>query len=318
MDYLLEGSVRRAGDRVRVMAQLVGASKQTQLWTETYERPVTDVLNIQREIADHLMRSLSIQLLPARAATAAAGPVNLESYDKYLLGLHEIGKGTREGGSKAIAYFKEALAPGIPRMRGSMRRSLRRTPRSTTYYSSPTEVMPLARDAAQRALALDPELAAAHVTLANVRLLFDWDWPAAEREYGGRWRSIRICPRQTSAMPPISRPWVASTKRSLVSQQAYRFDPLALESRNEALWIYYFSGRHAARPSSNARKTIELEPAAGLPYAMLALAHAISANVQKRFEPQRPPFGSRTARRFSRPRPRRSHAPVNVPRPGSS
>ena len=102
VDYLLDGSVRRAGDRVRVIAQLVDVSKQTQLWTETYERPVTDVLHIQREIADHLVRSLSIQLLPARSSAAAAGPVNPESYDKYLLGLHAIGKGTREGGNKGI------------------------------------------------------------------------------------------------------------------------------------------------------------------------------------------------------------------------
>ena len=144
---------------------------------ETYERPVTDVLHIQREIADHLVRSLSIQLLPARSSASAAGPVNPESYDKYLLGLHAIGKGTREGGNKAIAYFKEALAknPGNARMHAALAQAYTAV---TTYYSSPTEVMPLARDAAQRALALDPELAAAHVTLANVRLLFDWDWSA--------------------------------------------------------------------------------------------------------------------------------------------
>ena len=110
VDYLLEGSVRRAGERVRVIAQLVDASQQTRLWSKTYERPVVDVLHIRREIADHLIRSLSIQLLPARASRAAAAPVNFESYDKYLLGLHGIGKGTREGGKKAIERLKDALA----------------------------------------------------------------------------------------------------------------------------------------------------------------------------------------------------------------
>jgi len=272
VDFLLEGSVRRAGDRVRVTAQLVRAAEQTQLWSETYERPVTDVLNIQREIADHLTRSLSIQLLPAHAAAAAPGPVNFESYDKYLLGLHEIGKGTREGGSRAIEYFKEALAtdPDNARIHAALSQAYTAV---NTYYSSPREVMPLARDAAQRAIALDPDMAAPHVTLGNVRLLFDWDWPAAERAYR---RALDINPNSPAAhlgyaiyLSTLGRFDEAIAR----VQQAYRFDPLALESRNEALWVYYFSGR-MQDTIEQCRKTIELEPSAGLPYAILALAHA--------------------------------------------
>jgi serine/threonine protein kinase/Flp pilus assembly protein TadD len=272
VEYLLDGSVRRVGERVRVIAQLVHASKQTQLWTETYERPVTDVLHIQREIADHLIRSLSIQLLPARASTPAAGPVNFESYDKYLLGLHEVGKGTRDGGNKAIGYFKEALArnPGNARIHAALAQAYTAV---NTYYSSPTEVMPLAREAAQRALALDQELAAAHVTLGNVRLLFDWDWSGAEREYR---RALEINPNLPEANLGYAT-YLGTLGRfdEAISRvrQAYRFDPLALESRNEALWIYYFSGR-MHETVEQCRQTIDLEPAAGLPYTMLALAYA--------------------------------------------
>jgi eukaryotic-like serine/threonine-protein kinase len=272
VDYLLEGSVRRVGARVRVIAQLVHASKQTQLWSESYERPVTDVLHIQREIADHLTRSLSIRLLPARPSTLAAGPVDPESYDKYLLGLHEVGKGTREGGNKAIAYFKEALAsnPENARIHAALAQAYTAV---TTYYSSPTEVMPLARDAALRALALDPQLAAAHVTLANVRLFFDWDWSAAERDYR---RALEINPNLAAANLGYAN-YLATLGRFDEAiarvKQAYRFDPLALESRNEALWIYYFSGR-LQETVEQCRRTINLEPAAGLPYAMLALAYA--------------------------------------------
>ena len=272
VDYLLDGSVRRVGERVRVIAQLVHASKQTQMWSETYERPVTDVLHIQREIADHLVRSLSIQLLPARATTSAATPVNPESYDKYLLGLHEIGKGTPDGGNKAIGYFKEALGrnPENARIHAALAQAYTAV---TTYYSAPTEVMPLARDAALRALALDPELAAAHVTLANVRLLFDWDWSASEREYR---RALEINPNLPEANLGYAT-YLATLGRfdEAISRvkQAYRFDPLALESRNEALWIYYFSGR-LRETVEQCRRTIDMEPAAGLPYSMLALAHA--------------------------------------------
>jgi eukaryotic-like serine/threonine-protein kinase len=272
VDYLLDGSVRRVGDRVRVIAQLVDASKQTQLWSETYERPVTDVLRIQREIADHLVRSLSIQLLPARTAVSTAGSVNLESYDKYLLGLHEIGKGTRGGGSKAIDYFKEAVAknPENARIHAALAQAYTAV---TTYYSSPSEVMPLAREAALRALVLDPQLAAAHVTLANVRLLFDWDWSAAEIEYR---RALEINPNLPEANLGYAT-YLATLGRFDEAiarvKDAYRFDPLALESRNEALWIYYFSGR-SRETVEQCQRTIDLEPAAGLPYALLALAHA--------------------------------------------
>jgi tetratricopeptide (TPR) repeat protein len=272
VDYLLAGSVRRAGDRVRVIAQLVHASKQTQLWTDTYERPVTDVLHIQKQIADHLVGALSIQLLPARAGTPAADTVRPESYDKFLLGLHEIGKGTREGGSKAIAYFKEAIDrhPENARIHAAVAQAYTAV---TTYYSSPTEVMPLAREAALRALALDPDLAAAHVTLANVRLLFDWDWSAAEREY---LRALEINPNLPEANLGYAT-YLATLGRfdEAISrvQRAYRFDPLALESRNEALWIYYFSGR-LRETVEQARRTVDMEPEAGLPYSMLALAHA--------------------------------------------
>jgi eukaryotic-like serine/threonine-protein kinase len=272
VDYLLEGSVRRAGGRVRVIARLVDASKQTRLWSDTYERPVTDVLHIQREIADHLTRSLSIQLLPARASIPAAGPVNVESYDKYLLGLHEIGKGTREGGNKAIAYFKAALKshPENARIHAALAQAYTAV---VTYYSSPTDVMPLAREAAQRALALDPQLADAHVTLANVRLLFDWDWSAAEQDYR---RALEINPNLPAANLGFAT-YLATLGRFDEAidrvKQAYRFDPLALESRNEALWIYYFSGR-LQETVEQSRRTIDLEPAAGLPYVMLALAYA--------------------------------------------
>ena len=317
VDYLLEGSVRRAGERVRVIAQLVDASKQTQLWTETYERPVTDVLHIQREIADHLIRSLSIQLLPARASTPAAGPVNPESYDKYLLGLHEVGKGTRDGGNKAIGYFKEALArnPENARIHAALAQAYTAV---TTYYSSPTEVMPLAREAALRALALDPELATAHVTLANVRLLFDYDWSAAEREYR---RALEINPNLPEANLGYAT-YLGTLGRFDEAiarvKQAYRFDPLALESRNEALWIYLL-----LRPTAGDRRAVSKDDRPGT-CGGSAIRDARPRSRRSRRTRgssscgRGTPSGSGTVLRFSRPPPRRSRAPVNVPRPGSS
>jgi len=270
--YLLEGSVRRGGDRVRVTAQLIQAGEQTHLWAETYERPLSDVLTIQREIAEKITHSLSIQLLPVETSSAATAPVNLESYDKYLLGLHELGEGTRESVNRAIQYFQEGIAkdPKDARLYSALAEAY---DASTTYYSSPAEAMPRAKEAALRAVELDPNLASGHVRLGYVRLFFDWDWPAAESEYR---RALDINPSLPEAQLGYAN-YLGTLGRfdealSRV-QQAYLYDPLAVESRNEALWIYYFSGR-MPETIEQCRKTIELAPAAGTAYAVLSMAYA--------------------------------------------
>ena len=270
--YLLEGSVRRGGERVRITVELVQATEQTHLWSETYERPLTDVLSIQREIAEKITHSLSIRLLPVEASSSTSSHLNFESYDKYLLGLHELGTGTREGGNKAIQYFQEGIAkdPNDARLYAALGEAYDEL---NTYYSSPTEMMPQAKAAALRALELDPNLASAHVLVGDVHLLFDWDWPAAETEYR---RALDINPSLPEAQLGYAT-YLATLGHfdEAISrvQQAYLFDPLALDTRNDALWIYYFSGR-MPETVEQCQKTIELEPAAGLPYAMLALAYA--------------------------------------------
>ena len=270
--YLLEGSVRRGGDRVRVTAQLIQAGEQTHLWAETYERPLADVLSIQREIAEKITHSLSIQLLPAATSVSANSRLNLESYDKYLLGLHELGEDTRESVNRAIQYFQEAIAldPKDARLYAALAAAY---DAATTYYSSPAEVMPRAKEAALRAVELDPTLGSAHVRLGYVRLFYDWDWPAAEREYR---RALEINPSLPEAQLGYANylSTLGHFDEALSRvQQAYLFDPLALESRKEALWIYYFSGR-MPETVEQCQKTIELEPAAGLPHAMLAMTYA--------------------------------------------
>src|SRR2546429_6589880 len=225
-------------------------------------------LTIQREIAEKITHSLSIQLLPVETGSAATSPVNLESYDKYLLGLHELGEGTRESVNKAIEYFQGGIAKDAKdaRLYSALAEAY---DASTTYYSSPAEVMPRAKEAALRAVDLDTHLASGHVRLGYVRLFFDWDWPAAEREYR---RALDINPSLPEAQLGYAN-YLGTLGRfdealSRV-QQAYLYDPLAVESRNEALWIYYFSGR-MPETIEQCRKTIELAPAAGTAYAVLS------------------------------------------------
>jgi len=275
--YLLEGSVRRAADRVRVVAELVQAADQAQVWSSTYERPLSDILRIQQDIAEQLARSLSIRLLRTDAQPAAGRAVNLESYDEYLRGLHELSLGTREGGANAIRDFKEAIEkdPTSARLYGALAQAYTEV---VTYYSSPTDVMPLARQAAQRALELDPNLASAHATLGGVRLEFDWDWPGAEAEYR---RALAMNPNLPEAQLGYAT-YLATLGRfdEAISriQQSYLLDPLAMYNRNEALWIYHFSGR-TSESIEQAQRTIEIEPSAALPHAMLALDYAYTGQI---------------------------------------
>jgi len=272
VNYLLEGSVRQASQRVRITAQLIQATDQTHLWAESYEKPLTDILSIQREIAEKITHSLSIQLLPGNRGHPANSPVNLESYDKYLLGMHELGQGTRESENKAVRYFQEGIAkdPRDGRLYAALAQAYFAL---HTYYSSPAEVMPRAKQAALKAVELDPSLAVAHVTLGDVSMLFDWNWATAEAEYR---RALEINPSLPEAQLGYS-DYLATLGRfdEAIShiQLAYLSDPLAVESRGEALWTYYFSGR-MRETVEQAQKVIELEPRAGLPYAMLALAYA--------------------------------------------
>jgi len=270
--YVLEGSVRRGGGRVRITAQLIQAASQTHVWAETYERPLTDVLTVQKEIGERVARSLSSELLPVSANASEPPHVNLESYDKYLLGLHELELGTRESVFKAIQYLQDGITrdPNDARLYSALAEAYNS---ATTYYSSPAEVMPRAKEAAQRAVELDPNLASGHVKLGYVHLFFDWDWPAAEKEYR---RALEINPSSPEAQLGYAN-YLATLGHfdealSRV-EQAYLYDPLAVESRKEALWIFYFSGR-MPETIHQCRKTMELAPSDGVPYIVLAIAYA--------------------------------------------
>jgi TolB-like protein/DNA-binding winged helix-turn-helix (wHTH) protein/Tfp pilus assembly protein PilF len=271
-DYLLEGSVRQVGQRVRIAAQLIQATDQTHLWAESYETPLTDILKIQREIAERITQSLRLELLPVQKSANAETHFDPEAYRKYLLGLNEYRKGTGEGFRNAIRDFQDAIAidPRSARLYAALAEAYSE---SVPYYSSPAEGMPLAKQAAQKAIELDPNLASAHATLGDIHLLFDWDWKAAEAEYR---RALEINPNSAQAqlgytdyLSTLGRHDEAISHADIVN----RVDPLALDSRNEALWAYYFSGR-LKETVEQSRKAIELEPDAGLPYAMMALAAA--------------------------------------------
>jgi TolB-like protein/Tfp pilus assembly protein PilF len=183
--HVLEGSVRKSGDTVRITVQLIRASDSTHLWSQTYDRRLTDVFKVQDEIAQAVVAALQVKLLPAEQERLAAAPptVNAEAYDAYLKGLYQWYKLSPDGLDAAEHYFELALTldPGYARAHAGM--ALLGMARNQMGYTSAAEGAPRARAAALKAVELDAALADAHYVLAIVYTWADWNWPAAESEF---------------------------------------------------------------------------------------------------------------------------------------
>jgi tetratricopeptide (TPR) repeat protein len=179
--YVLEGSVRKSGDHLRVTAQLINSRDETHLWSQTYDRDLTDVLKMQDEIAIALVRALQIEVSGEGIGSRPALR-NTEAYTLYLQGLHARDRFDRQGDEQAVSDFERVLeldpsfAPADLGLGGA-------------YFSlglfgfmPPAIAFEKARQASERALTLDPNLAYAHAQLGDIHRTYDWDWAAADRE----------------------------------------------------------------------------------------------------------------------------------------
>jgi TolB-like protein/DNA-binding winged helix-turn-helix (wHTH) protein/Flp pilus assembly protein TadD len=196
VNAVVEGSVMRSGDHVRINAQLILVATDHHLWAKSFERDLRDVLAIQGEVAQAIATEVQIKLTPQeRAHFSATRPVNPEAYEAYLKGHYYSDKGTEVEVRKGIEYLNAALridpsyAPAWAGMADSYYNL-------SNVYLPPAEAMPKARAAAEKALAIDETLASAHTALGLVRLYYDRDLPAAEREFR---RAIELGPNDAQA-----------------------------------------------------------------------------------------------------------------------
>jgi len=175
--HVLEGSVRKAGNRVRITAQLIEAGSDVHMWSETYDRELVDIFAIQDEIAREVVKALHIQLL---GETPSATSTNIEAYKLYLRGKHFASLKTRESWGSSIIAYQESIALDAnfaPAWEG-----LSTVLRYQADYGhiDKQEGMEASRQAAMRALELDDELAEAWLALAEIQFNYDWDWSNAE------------------------------------------------------------------------------------------------------------------------------------------
>jgi len=181
---VLEGSVRKAGNRLRITMQLIDVQKDEPLCSETYDRELEDVLAIQSDIANCVAKALEVRLLtPEKRRIEKRATANIEAYTLYLRALHSRGGKTEEGFRKAIDYFLEALRkdPGFAGAYEGLADCYERMGESGILQ--PKESFPIARKHAEKALNLDDSLAEAHATLAAVLEEYYFDQATAEREF---------------------------------------------------------------------------------------------------------------------------------------
>jgi len=197
VDVIVEGTVLRAGDRVRITAQLIDPEKETHLWAESYQRHLRDVLDLHAELAQSIARQVQVKLTPQeQAQLAQSRPVNPEAYEAYLKGRYHWNRRSREGLPKGVQYFQEAIAKdaGYAAAYAGLADCL--SGLSNYNFVAPDEGCGKAKKLALQALELDPSLAEAHTSLAWVHTWYDYDFTAAEREFE---RSLELNPRYATA-----------------------------------------------------------------------------------------------------------------------
>jgi len=196
-DAVLEGSVQRSGDQVRIRAQLIDAASDRHLWAESYAGSLRDVLDLQNKVATEIARQIKIQVTPAeKTRLASALPVNLEAHEAYLKGRFYLNQRTEKGFQQSLRYFNEATQkdPNYPLGYAGLADSYILLGEYSLLPAK--EAFAKARAAATTALELDDSLAEAHNGLAAVKVDYEWDWPGAEREFR---RAIELNPGYATA-----------------------------------------------------------------------------------------------------------------------
>jgi TolB-like protein/DNA-binding winged helix-turn-helix (wHTH) protein len=257
-DYLLQGSVRRASDRVRITVQLIQVRDQTDLWAESYDRELKDILTLQDSVSRTIANQIHITLTPGQQ-TRPASKVNLdpEAYEAYLKGRYYWNKRTADGLQKALIYFQQAINQDPTY--GAAYSGLADCNSGLAWhgFKSPAEALPKANAAALKAIEMDPQSAEAHASLGLV-LTHRWEWAGADAEFK---HALRLDSRYANAHH-----WYGDylsimgrhDEALLEARQALELDPLNLMI---GTWVgrRYYLARKYDLAIEQGRNTVELD-----------------------------------------------------------
>ena len=257
--HILEGSVQKASDQVRVNVQLINALTDAHLWADTYDRKLTDIFAVESEIAKTIAETLQAKLTGSEKSSIAKTPtVNPEAYELYLKGRFFAEKRTGADLRKSIEYYDQAIAkdPGYPLAYVGVADSNLLLSAYGTH--SPKEAILPARAALKKALELDDSLAEAHASLGLLATLeLDVNGAISELE-----RAIQLNPNYATAHHWLALPLMAigqSSRAIAEGKRAIELDPLSLIINADFCWIY-FNARHYDEAEAQARKTLEMDP----------------------------------------------------------
>jgi TolB-like protein/Flp pilus assembly protein TadD len=261
VDAIVEGSVIRAGDRVRITAQLIDARADRHLWAQSFERSSRDVLALQAELASAIAREIDVQLTPAEQSRLGSAPsVNPEAYDAYLKGRYFFNRPSDENLQKAIARFEDALAVSpdfVPALSGL----------SDAYlwagynegFLTASEARPKAKAAAEKAIELDDSSAEAHTSLAVFKLFYEYDWEGCEAEFR---RAIALNPNYAFAHDQFALGLAFQGRldeSTTESRRAAELDPQNPQIPIDSIFAWAWRGDYAAA-GEQARRSAERDP----------------------------------------------------------
>lgn len=244
--YVLEGSITPGNGRIRVTAQLIDAATDRHLWAETYDRKTSDILALQDDVSRQIAREVNVVLTPDELAQLSrAKSVDPEIHALYLRGRHELNNPSPGNASRAIAIFESVLAkdPKHAAALTGLSEAWALTGSSISGTTQPAEALPKARDAAERAVAADPDLAEARVALASLMYQNQRDFKGAERELR---TAMRLSPGNGAARRAMSLLLANLGRPDEAIREARRvleLDPLSPQLRQSLAVTLYFAGR---------------------------------------------------------------------------
>jgi len=270
---VLTGRIMQRGENLTVSAELIDARDKKQLWGERYERKVSDLLSVQRDIAQEITANLRLKLSGAdKDRLTKHYTEDPEAYQLYLKGRYFLNARTEESTGKAIEYFQQAIAkdPVYALAYSGLADSY-----SALVFPieavTPREAMPKAKEAAMKALAIDNALAEAHASLGYVKFYFDWDWPGAETEFK---RGIELNPAYAEGHHYYSHYLVAMGRdeESLIeSRRCLELEPLNLLLNVHLGWHYLYT-RQYDQAVKQLQKTLEMDANFAQTHRWLGLA----------------------------------------------
>ncbi len=267
---VLEGSVRKAGNRVRITAQLINVADGYHIWSEKFDRDLADVFAIQDEISLTIVDKLKVKLLGnEKEKMLKRYTQNLEAYDLYLKGRYHWNRRTPQSLEKAVAHFEQVIQkdPEYALAYSGLADSYSMLEQVQVITAK--EAFPKARGLAKKALEMDDTLAEAHTSLAYVLWSYDWDWVGAEREFR---RALELNPNYATAHQ-----WLAMCLAGLMRtseaiqemQKALELDPLSLIINTAAGFLYISSGQEE-KAIKQAEKIVDMDPTFGFAYLIVA------------------------------------------------